>query len=31
MEKDTGPLTGYVWRSTVWDTVGTIKWHGFGI
>ncbi|KAK2351569.1 equilibrative nucleotide transporter [Trifolium repens] len=31
VEKDNGPLTGSVWRSTVWDTVGTIKWHGFGI
>lgn len=25
-----GPLTGSVWRSTLWDIVGTIKWYGFG-
>ncbi|GAU22224.1 hypothetical protein TSUD_227600 [Trifolium subterraneum] len=24
-EEDNGPLTGFVWRSAVWDTVGTIK------
>lgn len=30
-EEDNGPLTGSVWRSTVWDTVGRIKWYGFGI
>ncbi|GAU22223.1 hypothetical protein TSUD_227590 [Trifolium subterraneum] len=30
-EEDNGPLTGFVWRSAVWDTVGTIKWYGFGI
>ncbi|PNX89993.1 equilibrative nucleotide transporter 1-like protein, partial [Trifolium pratense] len=30
-EEDNGPLTGSVWRSTVWDTVGTIKWYGFGM
>ncbi|XP_058769532.1 equilibrative nucleotide transporter 1-like [Vicia villosa] len=30
-EEDIGPLTGSVWRLTVWDTVRTIKWYGFGI
>ncbi|XP_058769517.1 equilibrative nucleotide transporter 1-like isoform X2 [Vicia villosa] len=30
-EEDVGPLTGSVWRLTVWDTVRTIKWYGFGI
>ncbi|KAF1899605.1 hypothetical protein Lal_00019733 [Lupinus albus] len=29
--EDTGPLTGSVWRSSVWDTVGVIKWYGLGI
>lgn len=31
VDEDNGPLTGSVWRSTVWDTVGRIKWYGFGI
>ncbi|XP_058729504.1 equilibrative nucleotide transporter 1-like [Vicia villosa] len=31
VEDDNGPLTGSVWRSTVWETVGTIKWYGFGL
>ncbi|CAL0304355.1 unnamed protein product [Lupinus luteus] len=26
-----GPFTGPVWRSSVWNTVGRIKWCGFGI
>ncbi|PON98936.1 Equilibrative nucleoside transporter [Trema orientale] len=26
-----GPLTGAVWRSTLWEIVGRIKWYGFGI
>ncbi|XP_019450847.1 PREDICTED: equilibrative nucleotide transporter 1-like [Lupinus angustifolius] len=30
-EEDIGPFTGSVWRSSVWDTVGRIKWCGFGI
>ncbi|XP_022735169.1 equilibrative nucleotide transporter 1-like [Durio zibethinus] len=25
------PLTGPVWRATLWNIVGTIKWYGFGI
>lgn len=29
--EDNGPMTGAVWRSTVWNVVGTIKWYGFGI
>lgn len=29
--EDNGPLTGAVWRSNVWNVVGTIKWYGFGI
>lgn len=29
--EDNGPLTGAVWRSTVWNIVGRIKWYGFGI
>ncbi|BAT91270.1 Equilibrative nucleotide transporter [Vigna angularis] len=28
---DSGPPTGVVWRSTLWDIVGSIKWYGFGI
>lgn len=28
---DSGPPTGAVWRSTLWDIVGSIKWYGFGI
>jgi solute carrier family 29 (equilibrative nucleoside transporter), member 1/2/3 len=31
VENDNCPLTGSVWRSTVWNTMGTIKWYGFGI
>ncbi|XP_061353477.1 equilibrative nucleotide transporter 1 [Gastrolobium bilobum] len=30
-DEDNGPMTGSVWRSTVWDIVGRIKWYGFGI
>ncbi|XVE75061.1 hypothetical protein DITRI_Ditri12bG0067100 [Diplodiscus trichospermus] len=26
-----GPLTGPVWRATLWNIVGTVKWYGFGI
>ncbi|OIV99669.1 hypothetical protein TanjilG_17479 [Lupinus angustifolius] len=29
--EDTGPVTGSAWRSSIWDTVGSIKWYGFGI
>jgi len=29
--EDNGPPTGAVWRSTLWDIVGSIKWYGFGI
>lgn len=29
--EDSGPPTGVVWRSTLWDIVGSIKWYGFGI
>jgi len=31
VENDNGPLAGSVWRSTIWNTMGTIKWYGFGI
>lgn len=30
-EEVQGPLTGSVWRSTLWDIVGRVKWYGFGI
>ncbi|KAG9447405.1 hypothetical protein H6P81_013533 [Aristolochia fimbriata] len=30
-EKEKGSLTGSLWRSTLWDIVGRIKWFGFGI
>ncbi|TYH39334.1 hypothetical protein ES332_D12G173000v1 [Gossypium tomentosum] len=26
-----GPMTGPVWRATLWNIVGTVKWYGFGI
>ncbi|XP_054823130.1 equilibrative nucleotide transporter 1 [Prosopis cineraria] len=26
-----GPLTGSVWRATLWDIVGRVKWYGFGM
>ncbi|KAL5552904.1 hypothetical protein UlMin_040305 [Ulmus minor] len=26
-----GPLTGPVWRATLWDIVGRVKWYGLGI
>lgn len=29
--ENNGPLTGAVWRSTVLNIVGRIKWYGFGI
>ncbi|KAL3000303.1 hypothetical protein AAZX31_09G206100 [Glycine max] len=29
--EDNGPLTGPVWRSTVWNIVRRIRWYGFGI
>ncbi|XP_027355745.1 equilibrative nucleotide transporter 1-like [Abrus precatorius] len=29
--EDNGPLTGAVWRSTVWNIVGRVKWYGFGV
>ncbi|WVZ03400.1 hypothetical protein V8G54_024206 [Vigna mungo] len=28
---DSDPPTGVVWRSTLWDIVGSIKWYGFAI
>ncbi|CDP00175.1 unnamed protein product [Coffea canephora] len=30
-EEEKGDLTRDLWRSTLWDIVGTIKWYGFGI
>ncbi|KAL6983672.1 Epsin-1, required for endocytosis and actin patch assembly [Sarracenia purpurea var. burkii] len=30
-KEEKGVLTGAVWRSTLWDIVGRIKWYGFGI
>ncbi|EXB82611.1 Equilibrative nucleoside transporter 4 [Morus notabilis] len=30
-KEEKGPLTGAVWRSTLWDIVGRVKWYGFGI
>ncbi|CAI9779351.1 unnamed protein product [Fraxinus pennsylvanica] len=29
--EEKGDLTGKLWRSTLWDVVGTIKWYGCGI
>ncbi|KAK8537269.1 hypothetical protein V6N13_042206 [Hibiscus sabdariffa] len=26
-----GPITGPVWRATLWNIVGTVKWYGFGV
>ncbi|XP_057774609.1 equilibrative nucleotide transporter 1 [Salvia miltiorrhiza] len=26
-----GELTGKLWRSTLWEIVGTVKWYGYGI
>ncbi|TYG90230.1 hypothetical protein ES288_A12G165000v1 [Gossypium darwinii] len=26
-----GPMTGPVWRASLWNIVGTVKWYGFGI
>ncbi|TYG37727.1 hypothetical protein ES288_D13G164500v1 [Gossypium darwinii] len=26
-----GPMTGSVWRATLWNIIGTVKWYGFGI
>ncbi|KAL6571809.1 Epsin-1, required for endocytosis and actin patch assembly [Orobanche hederae] len=26
-----GDITGKLWRSTLWDIVGTVKWYGSGI
>lgn len=26
-----GPLTGSVWRSSLWDTVRRVQWYGFGM
>ncbi|KAK7263935.1 hypothetical protein RJT34_31534 [Clitoria ternatea] len=31
VNEDNGSVSGAVWRSTVWDVVGRIKWYGFGI
>lgn len=30
-EEEKGPLTGSVWRSTLWRIVESVKWYGFGI
>ncbi|XP_028794852.1 equilibrative nucleotide transporter 1 [Neltuma alba] len=30
-EEVQGPLTSSVWRATLWDIVGRVKWYGFGI
>ncbi|XP_062110284.1 equilibrative nucleotide transporter 1 [Humulus lupulus] len=30
-EEEKGPLTGAVWRSTLWEIVGRIKWYGLGV
>lgn len=30
-KEEKGDLTRDLWRSTLWDIVGTIKWYGFGI
>lgn len=30
-KEEKGPVTGAVWRSTLWDIVGRVKWHGLGI
>ncbi|GMN41631.1 hypothetical protein TIFTF001_010861 [Ficus carica] len=30
-KEEKGPVTGAVWRSNLWDIVGRVKWHGFGI
>lgn len=30
-EEVQGPLTGSVWRATLWEIVGRVKWYGFGI
>ncbi|KAH7510747.1 hypothetical protein FEM48_ZijujUnG0055000 [Ziziphus jujuba var. spinosa] len=30
-KQEKGPLTGSVWRSTLWEIVGRIQWYGVGI
>ncbi|KGN61542.1 equilibrative nucleotide transporter 1 [Cucumis sativus] len=30
-EEEKGPLTGAVWRSTLWEIIESVKWYGFGI
>lgn len=30
-KEEKGPLTGPVWRATLWNIVGNVKWYGFGI
>ncbi|KAF3431745.1 hypothetical protein FNV43_RR26481 [Rhamnella rubrinervis] len=30
-KQENGPLTGSVWRSRLWDTVGRVQWYGFGM
>lgn len=30
-KEEKGPLTGPVWRATLWYVVGMVKWYGFGI
>ncbi|XP_022776073.1 equilibrative nucleotide transporter 1-like [Durio zibethinus] len=31
VKEEKGPVTGPVWRATLWNIVGTVKWYGFGI
>lgn len=30
-EEEKGPLTGAVWRSTLWEIIESVKWYGVGI
>lgn len=30
-KEEKGPLTGPIWRATLWDIVGRVKWYGFGV
>jgi equilibrative nucleoside transporter 1/2/3 len=30
-KEEKGPLTGPVWRATLWDIVGRVKWYAVGI
>ncbi|KAK7263933.1 hypothetical protein RJT34_31532 [Clitoria ternatea] len=31
VNEDNDSVSGAVWRSTVWDVLGRVKWYGFGI